>query len=143
MKHWRGVTVGTIAGGFAICVVLLSSLGCSQHMHQGLLPKDVAGAWTTDDPRYKDRLMELSRAFVIIVTDRHEPASVQMIDRVETEPAGSDTRYTIYSTDYAQGTHFQMAIQYTAAHGGEIRFRNQPAVWTRQVEAPSKPPKPR
>jgi hypothetical protein len=124
-----------------ICALLLGSLGCTQHAHQGLLPKDVVGAWTTNDARYRDRLMELSRAFVIIVTDRHDPASVQMIDRVESEPAGTETRYTIYSTDYSQGTHFQMTIQYSAANGGEIRFRNQPAVWTRQVEVEKKPAK--
>jgi len=112
-------------------------------MRQGLLPSDVVGAWTTNDPRYGDRVMELSRAFVIIITGRHEPASVQMIDRVESESNGADTRYTIYSTDYSQGTHFEMKIEFRPANGGEIRFRNQPAVWTRHVETPSKPAKSR
>jgi|GEM_PF-1125941 hypothetical protein len=134
MKQLRGLTISRVVREIAIALALLGLFGCSQHAQQGLLPKDVVGAWTTNDPRYKDRLMELSRAFVIIVTDRHDPASVQMIDGVETEPTGSDTLYTIYSTDYSQGTHYQMKLQYSSANGGEIRFRNQPAVWKRQVE---------
>lgn len=120
---------------------LLGSLGCARHVHQGLLPKELAGAWTSDDPRYKERVMELSRAFVIIITGRHDPASVQMIDGVETESKGSETLFTVYSTDYSQGTHFQMKIQYSPANGGEIRFNNHGTVWTRHVEVQSKPAK--
>ena len=114
--------------------LLVSLLGCTKLPHQGLLPTDVTGTWTSSDPRYKDRELELSRAFVIIITGRHDPSSVQMIDRVDTATEGENTLFNIYSTDYSQGTHFEMKIQYRAANGGEIRFKNQPAVWTRRIE---------
>ena len=99
-----------------------------------ILPADVVGSWTTKDSRYQDRELELSRAFVILITGRHDPASVQMIDRVDATTQGQDTLFTIYSTDYSQGTHFEMKIQYRPDNGGEIRFKNQQVVWTRRVE---------
>ncbi len=122
-----------------LCCILtlplpLCLLGCTQLPHQGLLPVEVTGTWTSADPRYKDRELELSRAFVIIITGRHDPASVQMIDRVDTSTEGENRLFNIYSTDYSQGTHFEMKIQYRAANGGEIRFKNQQAVWTRRIE---------
>jgi len=128
--------------GIAILPLLACSQGCAKLPHQGLLPADVVGTWTTKDPRYQDRELELSRAFVILITGRHDPASVQMIDRVESNSDGPDTLFTIYSTDYSQGTHFEMKIQFRPENGGEIRFKNQPALWTRRVEAKDNP-KPR
>lgn len=118
----------------AIVTLLACLLGCAQLPHQGLLPADVVGSWTTKDSRYQDRELELSRAFVILITGRHDPASVQMIDRVDATTQGQDTLFTIYSTDYSQGTHFEMKIQYRPDNGGEIRFKNQQVVWTRRVE---------
>lgn len=143
MRRLRTISLVHAVYRGTILFVLLASIGCSDHMRQYLLPRDVVGAWTTDDPRYQERVMELSRAFVIIITGRHDPASVQMIDRVESEVKGSDTLYTIYSTDYSQGTHYEMKIQFNPANGGEIRFRNQGTVWKRHVEATSKPVKSR
>ena len=118
----------------AIVTLLACLLGCVQLPHQGLLPADVVGSWTTKDARYQDRELELSRAFVILITGRHDPASVQMIDHVDTTTQGQDTLFTIFSTDYSQGTHFEMKIQYRPDNGGEIRFKNQQVVWTRRVE---------
>lgn len=75
--------------------------------------------------------MELSPAFIIIVTGRHDAPSVEMIDRVETEANGTGTHFTIYSTDYLKGNHSKMNADFSTANGGEIRFRNQSQAWTR------------
>ncbi len=139
MTNTPGRSFAKILCGFGLMILLVTSLGCAHYAHQGLLPRDVVGAWTTDDPRYSERAMELSRAFVIIVTGRHDPATVQMIDRVESEPKGSGTLFTIYSTDYSDGNHFEMKLEFNPANGGEIRFKNQSAVWKRRVETSSKP----
>ena len=79
--------------------------------------------------------MELSQAFIVIVTGRHDAPSVEMIDRVETEANGTNTHFTIYSTDYLKGNHSKMNADFSAANGGEIRFRNQSQVWTRNPTA--------
>jgi len=113
-----------------IILMLLVCVGCSHHYTP--LPPEVKGVWTTDDPRYRDRFLELSQAFVIVVTGPHDTPSVQLVDKVEIEPMGLDEALTIYSTDYSDGAHYQMALQFSPANGGEIRFKNQGQVWKRR-----------
>lgn len=114
-----------------IILTLLVCAGCS-HNNSRMLPREFEGVWTTNDPRYQDRFLELSPAFVIIVTGRYDTPSVQWIDKVETQPQGSDTALTVYSTDLSEGSHYEMALQFSPANGGEIRFKNQTQVWRRR-----------
>jgi hypothetical protein len=115
----------------ACIVCILISTGCGRQESHSLLSRELAGVWTSKDPRYQGRSMELSPAFIIVVTGPHDAPSVEMIDRVETEAKGTDTHYTIYSTDYLKGNHSKMNADFSAANGGEIRFRNQSQAWTR------------
>jgi hypothetical protein len=91
------------------------------------------GVWTTDDPRFSGRFMELSPSFVIIVTGHDDAASVQFIDKVETQAPGDFSSLTVYSTDYSEGTHYQMRLQFNPAHGGELHFQNQGQTWKRDA----------
>lgn len=120
-----------------VTLMLLACVGCSRN-NSRMLPRELEGVWTTDDPRYGDRLLELSQAFVIIVAG-HDTPSVQMIDKVETQPKGTDTALTIYSTDYPEETHYEMALQFSPANGGEMRFKNQTQVWRRRSDAQDRP----
>jgi hypothetical protein len=129
----RRIGTGSFLAALSV-LLLLAWVGRVRPGLQGLLPRQLTGVWTADDPRYKDRALELSQAFVIVITGRHDAPSVQMVDRVETEPKGEDTVYTIYSTDYQQGTHNTMTVQFRPSNGGEIRFRNQAEVWKRSPE---------
>ena len=95
------------------------------------LPRELEGVWTTDDPRFQGRFMELSPSFVIIVTGHDDPASVQFVDKVESVAPGDLSSLTVYSTDYSEGAHYQMKLQYSPANGGEIHFQNQSLVWKR------------
>lgn len=98
------------------------------------LPREMEGVWTTDDPRFQGRFMELSPSFVIIVTGHDDPASVQFVDKVESPAPGDVSSLTVYSTDYSEGAHYQMRLQFSPANGGEIRFQNQGLVWRRGRE---------
>jgi len=116
-----------------IILMALVCAGCNRNDSR-MLPRQLEGTWTTDDPRYQDRFMDLSQAFVIIGTSRYDAPSVQLIDKVEVEARGSDTVLTVYSTDHSQSAHYQMAIQFSPANGGEIRFKNQTQVWRRRED---------
>jgi hypothetical protein len=118
--------------GMAIVVAAtLASTACSYRM-SNVLPKDVAGVWSADDPRYAGRYMELSEAFVIVITGRKDPARVEWVDSVETEPAAAGTKMTIAATERSSGESEKMILLFDPANGGEIRFQNQSVVWRRK-----------
>ena len=124
-KNWTG-WAGT-------GVLMLAIIGAAAWAGQqsSMLPSDVQGVWTTDDSRYQGRSMELSPAFVILLTGQENAPSVQWVNQVKTEAAGNGTEITVVSTDRAAGAEYEMAIVYSPANGGEIRFKNQPQVWKR------------
>ena len=112
-----------------IAVALLSCTGCSRN-RQNMLPHQVAGFWVTDAPLYEGRFLELSEAFVIVGADPDNFPSVQRIDKVMTDPMQKDLALTIFSTDL-DGAHYKLALQFSQANGGEIRFPHQREVWKR------------
>lgn len=119
-----------------ICALLIVCAGCSQE-NPRLLPRQLAGMWTTDEPRYKDRFLELYTTYVIIGAGPSQPPQVQVIDSVKREPAGNEDAYTIESSDL-DGTEHVMTLQFNPDHGGEIRFKNQKnIVWRRHTDGPS------
>jgi hypothetical protein len=129
----------------SIVVLLSASVGCNRSDVKGL-PSDVVGYWTTNDARYHGRFLELNRAFVIIGAGKKGSPSVQIIDRIESQPLPDGTSYTIYSTTQ-EGMHDQLTIEFRPANGGEIRFQHEGAVWKRSEignpdPEPSAPPDP-
>jgi hypothetical protein len=129
----RRQTVTTKIRMIGLILMLLLCLGCNRHRSL-TLPADLAGVWTSDDPRYHDRFFELWPTFVIVVTGPGNPASVQWIRKVEAKPQGDSSAFTVYSTDYSQHTDYQMVLQFNPANGGEIRFGNEPQIWKRRRE---------
>ena len=107
---------------FAVLLTLTLCVGCNSKVLL-TLPREMEGVWTTDDPRFQGRFMELSPSFVIIVTGHDDPASVRFVDKVETSSPGDFSSLTIYSTDYSEGAHYQMKLQFSPANGGELRFQ--------------------
>lgn len=113
-------------------LILAPCLACHQNSSL-MLPHELQGEWTTDDPRYAGRLLDLSPSFVILVRG-HADSSVQWVDRVKSEQNDSDTTLTIYSTDRSIGEQYEMTLFFRPANGGEIRFRNQTGVWRRHID---------
>lgn len=97
-----------------------------------MLSHELDGVWVTDDPRYQGRSMELSPTFVILVTGPEEPASVQWVDRVQSEPTAEGFRLTVYATEFTDGNSTRMSLQFSRANGGEIRFANDGRLWRRE-----------
>ena len=118
----------------AIVLALLSGTGCDKNA-QNTLPQQVAGFWVTDAPRYQGRFLELSDAFVIVGSDPDNFPSVQRIDKVVIDPTHKDLALTIFSTDL-DGAHYVLALQFSKANGGEIRFQHQKEVWKRHADKP-------
>src|SRR5208337_3117297 len=116
----------------SILLLLFTAVGCN-HKTAHLLPNELVGFWTADEPRYQGRFLELYRAYVIIGTGEQIP-KVQAVDSVETLPHGDHIIYRISSTDLA-GVQYKMALRYSPAHGGEIRFPHmEDVVWQRLPE---------
>ena len=116
-----------------LLALLLATFACDKNTFRQL-PPQLNGTWTTDDPRYHDRFFELSPAFVIVVTGPGDQPSVQSVDKVKTDLSDSDTTFTVDSFDRSQKTAYQMVFRFSQANGGEIRFRNQKAVWRRRAD---------
>jgi len=119
-------------------LLLLVCLACSRD-NPKVLPDKLVGFWTTDEPRYQDRFLELSKVYVFIGVGRRQVPSVQVVDRFEAVQAGKETKYTIYSTDL-QGTAYQMTFQFSPVNGGEIQLKNQQGiVWKRHAQQDASP----
>ena len=114
-----------------LLLAALSGLGC-QRKASPMLPRELEGVWTTDDPRYKDRQLELSQVFVITVTGRQDAPRVEWINRVSTAREGAGLQIAVDATDHSSGTQDHLKLVFSPANGGEIRFNNQPQVWRRQ-----------
>jgi hypothetical protein len=121
-------------------LLLLACLGCSRD-NPKILPDQLNGFWVTDVPRYQDRFLEFDRVYVFIGVGSPQVPTLQMVDKVEAEPAGKETTYTIYSSDL-QGNSYQMTLQFNPLNGGEIQLKSQRGiVWKRPTQG-NAPPKP-
>jgi hypothetical protein len=114
-------------------LALVTGVGCRWHTSQMISP-ELKGAWTTDDPRYRDRVIELSSKFVIIVAGRDTPASVEWVNEVERNPGEGGATFTVYTTDFSQGTDDHIELHFSPVDGGELRIGNEPQVWRRRSD---------
>ena len=87
----------TVLRSAGMAPVLLLCVGCNSNTAI-TLPRTLEGVWTTDDPRFQGRYLELSSSLVIIVTGHDDPVSVQFVDKVESQPIGDESSLTVYST---------------------------------------------
>lgn len=116
-----------------VLLLLFTAVGC-QKKGAYLLPNDLVGFWTADDPLYQGRFLELYRAYVIIGTGSAQIPTVQAVNSVQADPEGDHVVYHVLSTDLA-GVQYKMTLLYTPAHGGEIRFKHMENItWKRRGE---------
>jgi len=97
------------------------------------VPEELIGIWVTKDPNYLDRPFEIKKNTVIFEQGLgYLDFDVYPIVGVKkTEPEGK-TLYIIYYT-IPSGKKFEFSFYYSAANGGEIRFKNQPEMlWTKK-----------
>ena len=128
-----GVNVKRILIALVIATLMAVCSSCKSESGEGALPREVQGAWITDDPQYAERLIKFWPSEYVILTGVESQAAMQAVDKVERQPFGNGFTLTIFSTNRT-GTHDQMGLTYSPANGGELRFRNQKQVWRRVPE---------
>ena len=116
-----------------VFLLLLATAACNRNATH-LLPKELVGFWTADEPRYKGRFLELYRAYVILGTGPGEVPQVQIVDSVEATPDGDHVVYKIGSTDL-NGIQYNLTLLYRPTGEGTILFKHQESVlWKRHKE---------
>lgn len=117
-----------------ISVLLLLAIACmsSGCNNSRILPDALVGFWTTENPRYRDRFIELDNVYLFIGVGTRQVPKLQVVNKFKAMQAGNETTYTIYSKDM-QGVGDQMTFKFRPANGGEIEFSNQRGVVWRRV----------
>jgi len=103
---------------------------CQRHF---AVPEELIGIWVTKDPRYVNNPFEIKKNTVIFEQGLgYLDFDVYPIADVKKTESEGQTLYIIYYT-LPSGKIFEFSFYYSAAHGGQIRFKNQPEmVWTKK-----------
>lgn len=127
MKHTSSQKWLWILTGAALIVAFLAFLP----RKHGSLPDQLAGVWTSADPRYADRSFELTQSTVAFGTGG-QAVDLYLISDVEKAPQGDKTLYEIHC-HRMKGAKEKISFFYTLQDGGTIRFKNQThIVWTKK-----------
>lgn len=97
------------------------------------IPADFHGVWKSQAPGYHDRFMEISNGVIMFGTGDDNLESY-VIERVEIEPDGEKTLYTITYLDRDM-TEFRLSFYYEPHGERLITFKHQDHLkWTRVQE---------
>lgn len=97
------------------------------------LPAGLAGKWTTGDPRYEHRSLELSTEAIMFSTSEDESITYP-IARVE-QGSGDDSK--LYTIRFEVGEELQQLSLLFQENAGVVRLPNQPHVEWRQRGTPN------
>lgn len=103
-------------------VVLVASIAL-MHDRPTLVPDELIGVWTTSNPKYADRSLELSIGTVVFGTSK-ESVDVYFVSNVKKTVLDSNTLYTVYF-HRLDGTDDEVSFYYSPENGGVIQFKNQ------------------
>jgi hypothetical protein len=111
-------------------LALIFGVQCGQMF---TVPEELIGVWVTKDPNYFDRPFEIKENTVIFEQGLgYLDFDVYPIVGVKKAESEGQTLYIIYYT-IPSGRKFEFSFYYSAANGGEIRFKNQPEMlWTKK-----------
>ena len=87
------------------------------------LPDELVGVWTTSQPKYADRYLDLTKATIIFGTGK-ESIDTNFISNVEKTPHDETILYTVYFHRVG-GPEDKVSFYYDAGNGAIIRFKNQ------------------
>ena len=105
--------------------ILLIFVGCNGN-NLRVLPAELSGIWTTDDPRYQGRFLELSQAYVIVGVGDGS-VDLQRIMHVKSVASGVETTYTVFSKE-SDGTNVKLIIVFKHDDGGQFQLGNQSGI---------------
>jgi hypothetical protein len=97
------------------------------------LSEDLIGRWTTSEPKYVDRFLELTKTTLTYGLGENKKNSYS-ISSVEKSIEGINILYTISYKD-RDGLAFTRSFYYEPSNGGVIRFKNQENIeWTKEKD---------
>jgi hypothetical protein len=115
--------------GLRIALALAAALGCAREA----VPTELIGRWTSDDPRYAERALEIGVEHVAFGVGPGTRMSYRLrgIER-ETDAATG----TLYRVFYDAPGEPERALQLRLPTPGRLRIENHNELWTR-ADAPS------
>ena len=113
----------------ALAALLFGLAACASPPPE--VPAPLRGRWTTADPRFVGRAMELTIDGVAFETGEGSPARHPVLAVAEDPREGGSRRYTIvYAGD--GGNEYRLTVRYDEA-AGELRLENRAeVVWRRE-----------
>jgi len=134
MPKLLGISMKHLLLALVIAMFMTVCIGCNHGVGEVTLPRELQGAWVTDDPQYSEKLVQFWPHDFVVLTGVESQASVRTVYKMERQQYGNGFSLTIYS-ETATGTRDQIGISYSPANGGELRFRNQKQVWKRAPQS--------
>jgi hypothetical protein len=116
--------------GLLVTFALVFGVQCQERF---AVPEELIGVWVTKDPKYLNYPFEIKKDTVIFEQGLgyldFEVYPIAGLKKTESE---GQTLYIIYYT-LPSGKTFEFSFYYSAAQGGEIRFKHQPEMlWTKK-----------
>jgi hypothetical protein len=108
-----------------VLLALLAALACAREQ----VPPELIGRWTTDDPRYADRALEIGTKRISFGIGSGERATyvVHGIER-ESEPEQG----TLYRLYYDLPGEPERTLEVRLPQPGLLRIENRSELWARQ-----------
>jgi hypothetical protein len=119
-----------MAKGRALPVVLAfaAALACAREA----VPTELIGRWTSDDPRYSDRALEIGTERIAFGID----AAMRMTYRVQgIEREVDPTTGTLYRVYYDAPGEPERTLQVRLPTPGRLRIENHSELWTREAQS--------
>ena len=118
---------------FLVLLVIFAVVCGVQCQKRFTVPEELIGIWVTKDPRYLNTPFEIKKDTVIFEQGLgYLDFDVYPIAGVKKTESDGRTLYIIYYT-LPSGKIFEFSFYYSAANGGQIRFKNQQEmVWTKK-----------
>jgi hypothetical protein len=130
-NEWRKAWQSTL---LLLLPLLLCLAGCSESAQTTTtLPRQMAGTWRTDEPRYDGRYMKLDGDRITFGMGGTASDRVEMVEQVTMTPLDNPTDYTV-KLKMQDGASDTIKLQYVDKFGGELHLKSQPKiVWSRKT----------
>ena len=110
--------------GLLAVLVFAAAFGCSREA----VPSELIGRWTTDDPRYADRALEIGTERIAFGVD---PA-IRIAYRAQGIEREADAQGILYRLYYDAPGEPERELRVRLPTPGRLRIDNHSELWTRE-----------
>ncbi len=100
----------TIVKIVGLILIIFCISGCERKTSDPY-PDALTGTWVTQEPRYKDKTLEINSSQIVFGTGENEPNTF-FIDRIKKKEQSSNTEWTFFCADM-EGNQFEFVILYS------------------------------